>query len=160
MSAPAITGGCQCGAVRYRIAGVLEDLHICHCRMCQKAAGNFFMPLGRAALADFVLTRGALAWFDSSDLVQRGFCRNCGTPLIYRNKTADTISVTLGSLDDVGAAKPAHQCAPQAKLAWFGELDGLPWEATDPSPWYAAVAASSHQHPDHDTPEWPSKDVS
>jgi hypothetical protein len=42
------TGGCQCGAVRYRIEGELEYPHLCHCRMCQKAAGNYFMPLGFA----------------------------------------------------------------------------------------------------------------
>ncbi|RVQ04591.1 GFA family protein, partial [Sinorhizobium meliloti] len=29
------TGGCQCGAVRYRAEGTLGDPHICHCRMCQ-----------------------------------------------------------------------------------------------------------------------------
>ncbi|MGG2476082.1 GFA family protein, partial [Rhizobium sp. BR5] len=37
--------GCQCGAVRYRIEGGLRYPHLCHCRMCQKASGNYFMPL-------------------------------------------------------------------------------------------------------------------
>ena len=40
-----ITGGCQCGAVRYRITAPLENPHICHCRMCQKAFGNYFAAL-------------------------------------------------------------------------------------------------------------------
>jgi hypothetical protein len=39
-----ITGGCQCGAVRYRITAPFENAHICHCRMCQKAFGNYFAP--------------------------------------------------------------------------------------------------------------------
>ncbi len=39
------TGGCQCGAVRYRVEGTLGDPHLCHCRMCQKASGNFYLPL-------------------------------------------------------------------------------------------------------------------
>ncbi|HET7714155.1 MAG TPA: GFA family protein, partial [Bauldia sp.] len=30
------TGGCQCGAVRFRVAA-LGRASICHCRMCQKA---------------------------------------------------------------------------------------------------------------------------
>ena len=40
-----ITGGCQCGAVRYRITAPFENPHICHCRMCQKAFGNYFAAL-------------------------------------------------------------------------------------------------------------------
>ena len=40
-----VTGGCQCGAVRYRADAVLDSSHICHCRMCQKAVGNFFAAL-------------------------------------------------------------------------------------------------------------------
>ena len=39
------SGGCQCGAVRYHVTAVLDTSHICHCRMCQKAAGNFFAAL-------------------------------------------------------------------------------------------------------------------
>ena len=39
------SGGCQCGAVRFRVEGALGDASICHCRMCQKASGNFYQPL-------------------------------------------------------------------------------------------------------------------
>ena len=39
------TGGCQCGAVRYAITTPFENPHICHCRMCQKAFGNYFAAL-------------------------------------------------------------------------------------------------------------------
>jgi hypothetical protein len=47
--APAITGGCQCGALRYRAEDANStNPHLCHCRMCQKAAGNYFMPLAGA----------------------------------------------------------------------------------------------------------------
>ncbi|NKF31225.1 GFA family protein, partial [Pseudomonas sp. BGM005] len=77
------TGGCQCGAVRYRARGELGYPHICHCRMCQKAAGNYFLPLAAAKRQDFELTRGGPKWFRSSDLVRRGFCGDCGTPLFY-----------------------------------------------------------------------------
>ena len=45
-----LTGGCQCGAVRYALLEPPSNPHICHCRMCQKAFGSFFAPLaGRAA---------------------------------------------------------------------------------------------------------------
>jgi len=154
MSAKAITGGCQCGAVRYRVEGALTNAHICHCRMCQKAAGNYFMPLAKAMNDSFSVTRGEIAWYRSSDPVRRGFCRDCGTPLIFEIVGSTGPNVTLGSLDDPAAIKPAEQCAPHAKMPWFGELDTLVPEA-DSSAWYAEIAPSARQHPDHDTPEWP-----
>lgn len=37
-----LTGGCQCGAVRFAVEAPLGRASICHCRMCQKATGSFF----------------------------------------------------------------------------------------------------------------------
>lgn len=86
------TGGCQCGAVRYLARGELGYPHICHCRMCQKAAGNYFLPLAAAKRDHFELTRGEPKWFHSSDLVRRGFAaiaaRRCST--IFRKRTSST----------------------------------------------------------------------
>ncbi len=45
MTAFRMTGGCQCGAVRYALLSPPTNPHICHCRMCQKAFGSFFAPL-------------------------------------------------------------------------------------------------------------------
>ena len=56
-----MTGGCQCGAVRYALHEPPNDPHICHCRMCQKAFGNFFAALTGVALDKFEMTRGKLA---------------------------------------------------------------------------------------------------
>ena len=42
---PQYSGGCQCGAVRFHVEGPLGDASVCHCRMCQKASGNFYLPL-------------------------------------------------------------------------------------------------------------------
>ena len=64
MTGEPITGGCQCGAVRFRIAR-LGRASICHCRMCQKAFGSFFGPLVTAKGLEW--TRGAPARFESSN---------------------------------------------------------------------------------------------
>ena len=42
---PVATGGCQCGAIRYAFYAPLENAHVCHCRMCQRATGGVFAAL-------------------------------------------------------------------------------------------------------------------
>src|SRR5690606_33743278 len=81
--ADAHTGGCQCGAVRFRVTR-LGRPSICHCRMCQKAFGGFFGPLVTAHNATW--TRGEPKWFQSSNAARRAFCGDCGTPLAYETR--------------------------------------------------------------------------
>ncbi|HEX2257589.1 MAG TPA: GFA family protein [Afifellaceae bacterium] len=152
-----ITGGCQCGAVRYAIHEPLREASICHCRMCQKAFGAFYAPLVGAPLAGFELTRGEMGLFRSSDAVERGFCRDCGTPLSFRYIEGDRIDVSIGSLDDPSAAKPVAQYGLESRLPWVGELDSLPGRTTDESNETArldVIGRTNHQHPDHDAETW------
>lgn len=153
------TGGCQCGAVRYRAEGEIGFPHLCHCRMCQKAAGNYFLPLGGARHENFTLTRGEPAWFQSSHNVRRGFCSQCGTPLFY-DGGHDHISITLGSLDDPKSVKPEMQTNLSHKMPWFDALDTLGHEAEmdTTQEQAAAITASGRQHPDHNTQTWPNEE--
>lgn len=156
METAGFTGGCQCGAVRYRATGAIGNPHLCHCRMCQKAAGNYFMPLGAIARNEFSLTRGEPRWFCSSSLVRRGFCSMCGTPLFYEVPEADFINITLGSLDEPEIVKPVSQSSIGCKMRWFSALDDLPREAgAEATARGTSIAAGSLQHPDHDTETWP-----
>ena len=162
MTTTPITGGCQCGAVRYRVVGLLTHPHICHCRMCQKAAGNYFMPLANAQKHEFHATRGEIAWFASCDPVRRGFCRDCGTPLIIDTLSSAHLNIMLGSLDDPAAIEPAGQYGLESKMPWFGKLDSMPGAATEADPEQDGVPLetireTNHQHPDHDTEDWPPK---
>ncbi len=158
MSDVRITGGCQCGAVRYALHAELDDPHICHCRMCQKAFGSFFAPLAAVPVEKFELTRGTLATFRSSEPVERGFCRDCGTPLTFRTLAKGRINVALGSLDEPAKARPGRQYGLEGRMPWFAELAALPGETTteeDMGEAATRIAASNHQHPDHDTAVWP-----
>lgn len=159
MTAKRLSGGCQCGAVRYSAQVRPETAHVCHCRMCQKAAGNYFMPLANVMKDDFHVTRGEISWFASSDPVRRGFCSACGTPLIFETLAAKHLNVTLGSLDDPKVIRPVEQSGIEAKMPWFAALDGLPGEATETDPGQpegrvALIAATNRQHPDHDTEDY------
>tara|TARA_B100000676_G_scaffold40731_2_gene38696 strand:- start:927 stop:1343 length:417 start_codon:yes stop_codon:yes gene_type:complete len=93
------TGGCLCGAVRYRVEGTMREVVACHCGQCQRSHGNFaaFSACDNDQLA-FDEDRG-LAWYASSDNARRGFCRECGSSLFWQPTFADYISVAAGSID-------------------------------------------------------------
>jgi hypothetical protein len=125
------TGGCQCGAVRYRLLTPLEQASICHCRMCQKASEQPFMALARVRDNDLRWTRGRPSVFASSNIVERGFCSACGTPLTYRRVQSGNISVTIGSLDDPEATRPTQQFGIESELSSTAGLSALPAKRTE-----------------------------
>ena len=77
----------------------------------------------------------------------------------FRFANSDRISVSIGSLDEPEKAEPANQFGNEARLSWFAKLPHLPGEETtsegDAPERTAKIAASNHQHPDHDTTAWP-----
>lgn len=151
MTSATITGGCQCGAVRFACES-LGRASICHCRMCQKAMGGYFGPFVTAN--GLAWTRGKPKRYRSSNEAQRGFCADCGTPLTF--ELADSVDVAIGAFDDAASIAPAIQLATESRLPSFDTLASLPVLA-DPDGQIAARLARvvSYQHPDHDTARWP-----
>jgi hypothetical protein len=143
-----ITGGCQCGAVRFR-AEALGEASICHCRMCQKATGGFFGPY--VELKGLAWTRGERQRFQSSNKAWRGFCQACGTPLTWEHDSG-LMSVMIGTLDDPAAVRLKEQLGSPSKLPWVDDLADLPiHEPTEPKAAAHLASVESLQHPDHDT---------
>jgi hypothetical protein len=143
-----LTGGCQCGAVRYRLDAAPTGANICHCRMCQKAGGAPFMAFAGVRLAELVWTRGAPKIFASSAVAERGFCGDCGTPLTWRGHGRDRIGVTIGSLDEPAAVAPVTQFSVETRIPWLDDVDESPvlnFTRSDSSD------LGNRQHPDHDT---------
>ena len=146
----AMTGGCQCGAVRFAVDGELGRPSICHCRMCQKAFGSFYGPLISAPGLRW--TRGTPKHFQSSNRVRRGFCETCGTPLTFEPDNGP-VEVAIGAFDDPTALRPVIQLDVATRMPWLRELDNLPTTTPTEAEKFAAHYASivSYQHPDHDT---------
>jgi hypothetical protein len=140
------TGGCQCGAVRFT-AERLGASSICHCRMCQKATGNFFGPY--VNVEGFAWTNGPPAYFQSSEEVQRGFCAKCGTPLSFESK--GQVGIMIGALDDPEAAPPTTQLTFPEKLSYVDHLGALAeWRSskTGETAQEAFASVVSRQAPD------------
>lgn len=151
-----LSGGCQCGAVRYSIPVPAKGVHLCHCRMCQKAVGNYFAALAPAPRDQIQWTRGAPAVFRSSTAAERGFCAACGTPLTFAYAGGATVHVSIGSLDDPNAVTPDIHYGVEARVAALASMSSWKEAPTDEvrlKQSYPGFAC--FQHPDRDTERWP-----
>jgi hypothetical protein len=112
------TGGCHCGAVRYRVQ--LERLEAidCNCSICQKKgflhiivpASRFTLLQGEDALSTYTFNTGT---------AKHHFCRHCGIHSFYRPRShPDGYDINLRCLDD----NPIDRF----KIDTF---DGADWEA-------------------------------
>lgn len=127
----AITGGCQCGAVRYQL-GRAPEAEFCHCGMCRKATGGAFAALASIPKAEFRWTHGQPAIFASSTAATRGFCSACGTPLTFAYNDSKGLDVTIGSLDDPGIAGPVKlEFAVEHRLPWVASVEGAEQQRLD-----------------------------
>lgn len=93
-------GQCLCGAVRFRVTErPLSDVALCHCGMCRRWHGHIgaYTDVDRAAL--LFDAQDELAWFQSSSLARRGFCRRCGSSLFWDAPERRTISIAAGTLE-------------------------------------------------------------
>ena len=147
-----LTGGCQCGAVRYRLLSRPHGASVCHCRMCQKAVGSPFGAYAPMESDQLEFTRGVPKIFVSSKIAERGFCGDCGTPLTYRNITSSRVSVTICSMDDPEAAPPEYQLDAENAVSWAA--DCLTRPNTQVDDWLKAhglTDVGSRQHADRET---------
>lgn len=152
MSETARTGGCQCGAVRFRIYGELGRRSICHCRMCQKQFGSFFGAFVIAPKDGVEWIREEPSYFRSSVNVERGFCQHCGTPMTYRSP--DNLEITIGAFDDRSDLAPTIQVNHTLRLPWVDSIFEAP--AHENPDYYARQEQIiSFQHPDEETAVWP-----
>ena len=155
MSAESLSGGCQCGAVRFRLEGAPGTSSVCYCRMCQKASASHALGLVSVGKDGMTWTRGEPSWFQSSNAARRGFCSACGTPLAY--DAPDGLALSVLAFDDPDAVAPTIAYGVEAKRNWCDAIPALPVRHTleDPDALHFLAALVSFQHPDHDTRTWP-----
>ena len=145
------SGGCQCGAIRYRFTRRPAGAHVCHCRMCQKATGAPFASFADIEQDSFAWPRGTPATFQSSSIALRDFCPSCGTPLSYRLVDGPKIEIMTGAFDRPDRVVPTRQFGTESRLGWVVGIANLPSQTTQQN--YGAekmATIKSHQHPDHD----------
>jgi hypothetical protein len=151
------SGGCQCGAIRFQVAGALGSAGICHCRMCQKAFGSWGAALVSVPASNLSWTRGQPGVFRSSAIVARGFCAKCGTPLFMREDGDSNFELAIGAFDKPSKVGPLiEQAGVESRVSWFRDMHLLPEQTTEETRTPQDLARlKSLQHPDRDTDHWP-----
>lgn len=116
-------GGCLCGAVRYVVGGEPEQVLVCHCPDCRRAAGAHAVAWLLLPKSAFRIAKGTPTPFESSSGVTRTFCSTCGTTLTWeRNADPVRIDVTIGSLDDPEHFVPTKAVYRRHKLSWASPI--------------------------------------
>lgn len=122
-----LTGGCQCGHIRYELAGEPLALVVCHCKECQRQSGSAFGMSLAVARGAFQLRSGALKSFevkcDSGRLKTCAFCPECGTRIYHQ--TQGGMSIKAGTLDDTASLKPDSHYWTMRKQPWVAIPDGV-----------------------------------
>ena len=141
MSEEALTvrGGCQCGAVRYEAKAASGDGYYCHCRMCQGAFGHLsgiFCEVDRRSVK---WESEEPAYYQSSKVARRGFCRECGTPLTFEYPDLDELHLAVGSLDEPWWFTPVIHYGSESIVEPLFTDDGLPRERTDEDEQFMAM---------------------
>ena len=123
-----LSGGCACGAVRYEISGAPVSSVQCQCRDCQRATGSGHVNAMAFPQAAVMLT-GELRFHDiradSGNTVSRGFCPNCGAPVMWKfTSNPEVRAIVAGSLDDPSVFSPQKV---------FYASRGHVWDRLDPA---------------------------
>lgn len=141
-----VEGGCQCGAVRYRLTAPPLSVYNCHCKDCQRfsgAAWTMSMPTRRAHVE---LMSGELRSYDNTSdsgrVIRMHSCRTCNTRLWNEPLSApDIFVVRAGTLDDLDWAVPVGNIWTDSRAAW-AEIDpqqiNFPGQPPSREPLYAA----------------------
>src|SRR4028119_1140814 len=110
----ALSGGCACGAVRYRLTSTPDDCGWCHCRTCQLNSGAPAMVFATVPEGGLVWTKGAdkVRTFASSNFGHRAVCGECGTPFWMKvDHQPETVDFSVATLDEPERVTPGfHTC--------------------------------------------------
>ncbi len=114
-----ITGGCDCGAIRFQAEGPPRSQANCHCANCRRAVGAQAVAWITVGSSTFAFAQGTPKRYRTETGAWRTFCDQCGTSLTYENDSRpNEIDITTGSLDRPDDYPPNRDVFPEEKLSW------------------------------------------
>jgi len=131
-------GSCQCGAVRITANAEPLTTRSCWCKDCQKLTGGG--PTHNAFFkTEEVEVDGEVRWHDvvaeSGNRLSRGFCPNCGNPLLVQSHARrHLIGVRIGAFGDTDALGPKSLIWTESAPTWAHLDPDLPKVDRQPAP--------------------------
>lgn len=144
-----VEGGCQCGAVRYRLKAAPLGVYACHCKDCQRFSGTTHTMSMVVNAGDADIIAGTLAGFDkaadSGRTVRMLGCAACGTKIWNEPLSSPALLILKpGTLDDASWARPVGNIWTDRALPWV-EIDrsqpNFPGQPSNRQPLFDAYAA-------------------
>jgi hypothetical protein len=120
------SGGCLCGAVRFRTRGKLRGVIYCHCSQCRRQTGLHYAATDVDRDSIVVEGEDALSWFNASPEASRGFCRTCGSALFWQEIGSSRISVMAGAFDQPSGLVGGSHIFTADKGDFYEITDDLP----------------------------------
>ena len=122
-----LSGKCECGAIRYRVADAFLYASNCHSSRCRAATGSAFKPFAGIEREKLEVTDSfdALLVYGEDDLNDTR-CRACGSLLFSVVRDGDYVHVALGSLVDAPSMRPTKHIFVGSKAPWFEITDDMP----------------------------------
>ena len=121
-----LTGSCLCGAVKFEVEGELGPPDACHCTQCRKVSGHYWASTDVLRTALTIHGEFNIAWYRSSEKVQRGFCSTCGATLFFDPIGKDWIAVSMGAFDSPTGTRLVKHIFVADKGDYYDIADGLP----------------------------------
>lgn len=116
-----LTGGCNCGAVRFEVTTPLVEASYCHCRRCQRRTGTAASINARAAPGAVRVLTGEdrLSAWKPQDGREKWFCVNCGSALFSSDPGfAGSIAIRMGAFDEDPGIRPSARFFVASAASW------------------------------------------
>ena len=130
MDAFRLTGGCNCGAVRFELTAPPTGAAYCHCTRCQRRSGAAAGATAFLSPGSFRLLAGEdrLKSWTPDDGNEKWFCGECGSSVFTRVPGAtEPAGVRMGSFDQDPGVRPSLRQFTAYAAPWEPiPDDGLP----------------------------------
>jgi hypothetical protein len=122
-----LSGGCECGAVRYSVPDAFLYAANCHCSRCRAATGAAFKPFAGIEREKLTLERGAESLMTVGEPeLHDARCACCGSLLYSVVREGEFVHVAMGSLSDAPSIRASEHIFVGSKAPWFEITDELP----------------------------------
>ncbi|KAL3600611.1 hypothetical protein FPOAC2_04856 [Fusarium poae] len=135
----AVSGGCLCGSVRYKVT--FPSSHdwgrgcsTCQCSQCRKNGGSLIAWLHKVPISSVTFTpQSTLSRYHATPDAARGFCTKCGSWLFWCNEQSNSMSMSVGTFDQEELKQWGQKLAYSEVHLWYedaieGISDQLPGE--------------------------------